>query len=418
MDKIFRFMQTHTVQFNFPTGSDVQETEEGRDKRKKFAPMLAIPILVIGMMVPLAFGALALLAGKALIVSKLALVLAGIIGLKKLLSPNGGGHEAHEVVVSAGHSASGWSRSLEKAHDLAYKAYKNDMALRTNTCDNQRNVHTTCHPSATIAMNGLGDHATINIKQFYRYQFNRPLTDDMKCLVVLMVIGVAWAMPAAEQDSDPNILGSVLGVVKECVDGDVTLCLKEKALRYVETLRSKREITLVDGVTLDSKGSPRSARALEPLPEEPKAREAQVESRLVDGVADFLENYVVQFKLPSSAVEGMRRSLDEARGKKKKIKQLLPLLAIAKLKIMALIPLFLGIIAFAAAKAVVLAKISLLVAGIIALKKLLASKHTETSYEVVAHPHHEEHYASSGHGWGRSIDDAQNMAYSAHIKSD
>ncbi|NP_001129360.1 osiris 9 precursor [Bombyx mori] len=240
----------------------------------------------------------------------------------------------------------------------------------------------------------------------------------MKCLVVLMVIGVAWAMPAAEQDSDPNILGSVLGVVKECVDGDVTLCLKEKALRYVETLRSKREITLVDGVTLDSKGSPRSARALEPLPEEPKAREAQVESRLVDGVADFLENYVVQFKLPSSAVEGMRRSLDEARGKKKKIKQLLPLLAIAKLKIMALIPLFLGIIAFAAAKAVVLAKISLLVAGIIALKKLLASKHTETSYEVVAHPHHEEHYASSGHGWGRSIDDAQNMAYSAHIKSD
>ncbi|XP_062532354.1 uncharacterized protein LOC134201493 [Bombyx mori] len=123
MDKIFRFMQTHTVQFNFPTGSDVQETEEGRDKRKKLAPMLAIPILVIGMMVPLAFGALALLAGKALIVSKLALVLAGIIGLKKLLSPNGGGHEAHEVVVSAGHSASGWSRSLEKAHDLAYKAY-------------------------------------------------------------------------------------------------------------------------------------------------------------------------------------------------------------------------------------------------------------------------------------------------------
>lgn len=82
-------------------------------------------------------------------------------------------------------------------------------------------------------------------------------------------------------------------------------------MRYVETLRSKREITLVDGVTLDSKGSPRSARALEPLPEEPKAREAQVESRLVDGVADFLENYVVQFKLPSSAVEGMRRSLDE-----------------------------------------------------------------------------------------------------------
>jgi hypothetical protein len=107
-----------------------------------------------------------------------------------------------------------------------------------------------------------------------------------------------------------------------------------------------------------------------------------------------------------------------ARGKKKKIKQLLPLLALAKLKITALIPLFLGIIAFAAAKALLLAKVSLLVAGIIALKKLLASKHHETSYEVVAHPHHDEHFAGGGHGWGRSIDDAQNLAYAGHIKSD
>lgn len=108
-----------------------------------------------------------------------------------------------------------------------------------------------------------------------------------------------------------------------------------------------------------------------------------------------------------------------ARGKKKKIKQLMPLLALAKLKITALIPLFLGIIAFAAAKAVLLAKVALLVAGILALKKLLASKHHETSYEVVAHPHHDEHsYSSSGHGWGRTIDDAQNLAYGAHVKSD
>ncbi|GBP17593.1 hypothetical protein EVAR_12301_1 [Eumeta japonica] len=124
LDKIFGFLQTHTVQIKFPAGSELERAfGEGRDKRKKMAPLLAIPLLIGGMMVPLAFGALALLAGKALIVSKLALVLAGIIGLKKLLSPSGGGHEAHEVVVSAGHGGSGWSRSMEKAHDLAYNAY-------------------------------------------------------------------------------------------------------------------------------------------------------------------------------------------------------------------------------------------------------------------------------------------------------
>ncbi|KAJ8715397.1 hypothetical protein PYW07_009879 [Mythimna separata] len=140
LDKVVNFMRSHTLQVKFPTedGSELSE-DQGRSRRKKLAPLLAIPLLIGGMMVPLAFGALALLAGKALIVSKLALVLAGIIGLKKLLSPSGGGHEAHEVVVSAGHGGSGWSSvaqsdhlernaggnpgSLEKAQDLAYNAY-------------------------------------------------------------------------------------------------------------------------------------------------------------------------------------------------------------------------------------------------------------------------------------------------------
>lgn len=75
--------------------------------------------------------------------------------------------------------------------------------------------------------------------------------------------------------------------------------------------KSKREITLADGLTLLNNGSPRSARAYEPLPEEPKARESVVESRLIDAAADFMENHVIQFKLPRSAVEGMKRSLDE-----------------------------------------------------------------------------------------------------------
>ena len=83
--------------------------------------LLAIPLLIGGTLVPLALGALALLAGKALIVSKLALVLASIIGLKKLVSGHDHGH-GHEVVqVAGGHGGSGWARS---ASDLAYSAYK------------------------------------------------------------------------------------------------------------------------------------------------------------------------------------------------------------------------------------------------------------------------------------------------------
>ena len=95
----------------------------GRKKKKNMSGMLAIPLLIGGTLVPLALGALALLAGKALIVSKLALVLASIIGLKKLVSGGGGGGDhGHEVVqVAGGHGSSGWARS---SHDLAYSAYK------------------------------------------------------------------------------------------------------------------------------------------------------------------------------------------------------------------------------------------------------------------------------------------------------
>jgi hypothetical protein len=73
--------------------------------------------MMAGLMIPLKLGALAMLAGKALIVSKLALVLAAIVGLKKLLSS---GHEesSYQVVqVPGGHH--GHRRNLE----LPYRAY-------------------------------------------------------------------------------------------------------------------------------------------------------------------------------------------------------------------------------------------------------------------------------------------------------
>lgn len=123
MDKIVSFFQSYTLKLKLPNVEELQRslTEEGRGKkRKNMGGLLAIPLLIGGTLVPLALGALALLAGKALIVSKLALVLASIIGLKKLVS--GGDHGGHEVVqVSGGHGSSGWARA---SHDLAYSAHK------------------------------------------------------------------------------------------------------------------------------------------------------------------------------------------------------------------------------------------------------------------------------------------------------
>jgi len=99
-----------------------------RGKLKKIAPLLLLPLLKAGMLIPLALGALFLLAGKALIISKLALLLSGIIGLKKLLSGGGGGGHGHveTAYVSSGGSGGshGWGRS-EDAQNLAYNAHTN-----------------------------------------------------------------------------------------------------------------------------------------------------------------------------------------------------------------------------------------------------------------------------------------------------
>lgn len=75
-----------------------------------------------GMTIPLAFGTLALLAGKALIIAKLALTLSAIIGLKKLIGDQGSGHE---YVSHGGHyrrSLPGEAASVA-ASNMAYSSY-------------------------------------------------------------------------------------------------------------------------------------------------------------------------------------------------------------------------------------------------------------------------------------------------------
>lgn len=69
----------------------------GRGKRKRMMPAILLALMLKGGMLAMAMKGLALLAGKALIVSKMALVLAGVIALKKLFS---GGHEktTYEIV--------------------------------------------------------------------------------------------------------------------------------------------------------------------------------------------------------------------------------------------------------------------------------------------------------------------------------
>lgn len=135
------------------------EQGEARGKKKKAAkilgPLIGMIALKAAALLPLLLGAIALIAGKALLIGKLALVLSAVIGLKKLLSQEK--HVTYEVVAHPHHTSShtsshsdaggfaggfsggdagggsyggasssgghGWGRSYD-AQDLAYQAQK------------------------------------------------------------------------------------------------------------------------------------------------------------------------------------------------------------------------------------------------------------------------------------------------------
>lgn len=176
LNRVSNFLQTHTIKVELNGadivsavsstgraledvsdslfGDDNTSVEESRGKKKKAAkilgPILALVALKAAALLPLLLGAIALIAGKALLIGKIALVLSAIIGLKKLLSQEK--HVTYEVVAhphhSSSHSAShdsyggggysaggdagasygssghgGWGRSID-AQDLAYAAQK------------------------------------------------------------------------------------------------------------------------------------------------------------------------------------------------------------------------------------------------------------------------------------------------------
>lgn len=137
-ERVATLMNSFNVQISLPktsSGELKRSIEEGRGKMKKMMGMMMMGMAMkLAALVPIAMGVLFLLAGKALIISKIALVLSLIIGLKKLLSQKQGGHDHGGWQQGGG----GWDRSLkgvvgapvsslteadhEYAHTLAYSA--------------------------------------------------------------------------------------------------------------------------------------------------------------------------------------------------------------------------------------------------------------------------------------------------------
>ncbi|XP_059050471.1 uncharacterized protein LOC131845423 [Achroia grisella] len=231
-----------------------------------------------------------------------------------------------------------------------------------------------------------------------------------KGIVLIALVASVKCNPVKENGIAENFVGAV----SECIDRDTSLCLKEKALKFAERLAITKDVNLFEGISLINTGSARSARSYEPLAEDPKTREFQLEERIANNVGDFFDSHVLQLRLTEPDNES-RDLDDEARGKKKKkIKQLLPLLLLLKVKLAALVPIFLGIIAFVAVKAVFLGKIAFAMNAFNLIRKLLSKNHSSGSTISITPHHHEEHPGYNyepAQGWSRQASDAQSMAY-------
>ncbi|XP_001849689.2 uncharacterized protein LOC6040252 [Culex quinquefasciatus] len=99
-----RFMDSHQLSLNVPRmfASGQQETgrlvEEGRKKMKKYLGPFLAAMAIKGGILTMVYHSIAIVAGKALIIGKIALVISAIIGLKKLVTPEGHEKTTYEIV--------------------------------------------------------------------------------------------------------------------------------------------------------------------------------------------------------------------------------------------------------------------------------------------------------------------------------
>lgn len=134
-------------------------------------------------------------------------------------------------------------------------------------------------------------------------------------------LGPVLSAPA-EQSPIEDGLETAYKWVQGCGEKDMSLCLKMRALTFVDrAVRQPEDIPIFDGVSLvrtEAASRENNGRALSEdeldaalKPKDPEAKDAEVESMLVDRVARFLQTHTLQLKVPDSSIQEVRRSLDE-----------------------------------------------------------------------------------------------------------
>ncbi|KAB0794507.1 hypothetical protein PPYR_11346 [Photinus pyralis] len=215
-------------------------------------------------------------------------------------------------------------------------------------------------------------------------------------LVFLFVLGAL--ADDVKNEFEQGAMRDAFQFVDKCGNKEISVCLKERALQYLDKLPNRLEIGAGLSIEQAEGAVDRSGRVYNDreLPEDPRAREEAIDTMLYDKFLNFLSSHTVEFKVPDSAITEFKRSLEEGRKKKGKKGNMMGLLMLFKMKAAMLAALAMKGLAVIAFKALVIAKIALTITLIIGLKKLAEAKHHSSTYEVVAHDDHHGHFRSFG----------------------
>ncbi|XP_046752832.1 uncharacterized protein LOC124416044 [Diprion similis] len=223
-----------------------------------------------------------------------------------------------------------------------------------------------------------------------------------KAFGFLLVLTISSRLArAADDDIIEKGYRTAFRVYEECQQQNIGLspCLKKKAISFLDRVgRINSNIPITDNVELIKNAHADSLRyseqELESLGRAGSSREETLNTILFNKVTSLMNGFDVQISLPKMTSTDLKRSIEEGRGKMKKMMGMM--MMGMGMKMIAMVPLGMMGLFLLAGKAFIIAKIALVLSLIIALKKLLQQKQGGGGGDM----HHGGGWQSSGGGGG------------------
>ncbi|CAD6224007.1 GSCOCG00005435001-RA-CDS [Cotesia congregata] len=250
----------------------------------------------------------------------------------------------------------------------------------------------------------------------------------VECVVFLPLL--ALALSANPDEAFERGYRSLYRVYEECQqrNGGLSPCIKKKAIAFFERLGRIDHLPITENLELIRVAQDNASLTRHPsesdLGRSGASRDEVLNEILLDRVANLMNGFNVQISLPKTNTVELKRSMEEGRGKMKKMMGMM--MTGMAMKMAAMIPIAMGVLFMLAGKALIISKIALVLSMIIGLKKLLSQKQGGDSHGGWQ----SGGGGGGGGGWDRSIKDipqnldlqnveadssyGQNLAYSAH----